>query len=245
MFWAWMLSERMRHPRFAGVSASLALFALTAGALVTQPDIGQTVLLLIVMTMMFALAGVDWRWLAGIGAAGAGGFAALYSFFPHVRARVDAFLFTEPDSGTQVGRALDAIASGGLFGRGPGEGVIKRHLPDAHADFVYAVGAEEFGLIVSIGIVAIFGALAFRGLSRAARLNEAFEQLAATGLIALLVTQAAIHVAVNLSLLPAKGMTLPFISFGGSSMMGSALAMGACVSLLRNRPGAFLFGRSP
>jgi cell division protein FtsW len=141
----------------------------------------------------------------------------------------------------QVNRALEAIAAGGAFGRGPGEGVIKRSLPDAHADFVFAVAAEEFGLIASLGLIALFGALAFRGLSRASRLVDPFEQIAAAGLVTLLVAQASIHIAVNLSLLPAKGMTLPFISFGGSSMIGSALVLGFCLSLLRDRPGAFLF----
>ena len=106
---------------------------------------------------------------------------------------------------------------------------------------MFAVAAEEFGLLASLGLIALFGALAFRGLSRASRLNEPFEQIAAAGLVTLLVAQAAIHIAVNLSLLPAKGMTLPFISFGGSSMVGSALALGFCLSLLRDRPGAYLY----
>jgi cell division protein FtsW len=181
------------------------------------------------------------RWLfggAGLAAAGAG---AIYQLYPHARERVDSFLNPDGEQGYQVSRALDAIAAGGVFGRGPGEGVIKRALPDAHADFVFAVAAEEFGLLASLGLIVLFGALAFRGLSRASRLNDPFEQLAAAGLTTLLVVQAAIHIAVNLSLLPAKGMTLPFISFGGSSMIGSALALGFCLSLLRNRPGAFLF----
>jgi cell division protein FtsW len=245
MFWAWMLSEQMRRRSFPGWPVAAGLYALAAAALLTQPDIGQIVLLGLVLMILMLLAGVDWRWLAGgVAAAGAGAFA-IYQVYPHARARIDAFLNPDSEPGYQVGRALDAIASGGIFGRGPGEGVIKRALPDAHADFVYAVGAEEFGLLASLGLILVFAALAFRGLSRAARLNDPFEQLAAAGLVALLTAQAAIHIAVNLSLAPAKGMTLPFISFGGSSMIGSAIALGACVSLLRKRPGAFLFGRAP
>jgi cell division protein FtsW len=190
---------------------------------------------------MLLLSGMALRWILG-GAVFAGIAAwAIYNFYPHARDRVDAFLNPEGPAGYQVNRALDAIAAGGAFGRGPGEGVIKRSLPDAHADFVYAVAAEEFGLLASIGLIAVFGALAFRGLSRASRLNDPFEQITAAGLITLLVAQSAIHIAVNLSLLPAKGMTLPFISFGGSSMVGSALALGFCMSLLRDRPGAFLY----
>jgi cell division protein FtsW len=240
--WAWMLSESMKQQRFPGRAIAIALYLLTAAALLSQPDIGQTALLALVLGPMLILSGMALRWLLGGAAlAGVAGFA-IYRVFPHARERVDAFL--HPETAYQVSRALDAIASGGVFGRGPGEGIIKRSLPDAHADFVFAVAAEEFGMLASLGVIALFGALAFRGLSRASRLNDPFEQLAAAGLVTLLVVQACIHVAVNLSLIPAKGMTLPFISFGGSSMIGSALALGFCLSLLRDRPGAYLYPRS-
>ena len=237
--WAWMLSESMRAPRFPGRAISVALYAMAAGALLSQPDIGQTALLAVVLAAMLLLSGMALRWLLGGAVLGGLSGWAIYQAFPHARERVDAFL--HPELAYQVNRALDAIASGGVFGRGPGEGIVKRSLPDAHADFVFAVAAEEFGLLASLGLIALFGALAFRGLSRASRLNEPFEQLAAAGLVTLLVVQASIHIAVNLSLVPAKGMTMPFISFGGSSMIGSALALGFCLSLLRDRPGAFLF----
>ncbi|WP_395645763.1 FtsW/RodA/SpoVE family cell cycle protein [Terricaulis sp.] len=239
--WAWMLGESMKRQGFPGRWVALGLYALAAAALLSQPDIGQTTLLGLVLGAMLILSGMALRWVLG-GAVLAGFSAwAIYSFYPHARDRIDAFLNPEGEAHYQVGRALDAIAAGGVFGRGPGEGVIKRSLPDAHADFVYAVAAEEFGLLASIGLIVLFGAFAFRGLSRASRLNEPFEQIAAAGLVALLVTQAAIHIAVNLSLVPAKGMTLPFISFGGSSMVGSALALGFLLSLLRDRPGAYLY----
>jgi cell division protein FtsW len=239
--WAWMLSESMRHAKFPGRAVAVALFALSAAALLAQPDIGQTALLALVLGPMLILSGMALRWLLSGAAAAALGAWAIYQFYPHARERIDVFFNPEGEQGYQVSRALDAIAAGGVFGRGPGEGVVKRALPDAHADFVFAVAAEEFGLIASLGLIGLFGALAFRGLSRASRLNEPFEQLAAAGLVTLLVAQAAIHIAVNLSLLPAKGMTLPFISFGGSSMIGSALGFGFCLALLRERPGAFLF----
>ncbi len=240
--WAWMLSESMKQPRFPGRIIAIGLYLATAAALLSQPDIGQTALLAIVLGAMLILSGMALRWLLGGAAlAGLAGFA-IYQMFPHARERVEAFL--HPETAYQVGRALDAIASGGVFGRGPGEGIVKRSLPDAHADFVFAVAAEEFGMLASLGVIALFGALAFRGLSRASRLNDPFEQLAAAGLVSLIVVQACIHVAVNLSLIPAKGMTLPFISFGGSSMIGSALALGFCLSLLRDRPGAYLYPRS-
>jgi cell division protein FtsW len=239
--WAWMLGEAMKQPGFPGRAVAITLYAITAAVLLSQPDIGQTALLGMCLGPMLILSGVALRYVLGGGVLAAIGAWAIYNFYPHARERVDTFLNPEGDAAYQVNRALDAIASGGVFGRGPGEGVIKEHLPDAHADFVFAVAAEEFGLIASIGLIAVFGALAFRGLSRASRLNEPFEQLAASGLITLLVAQASIHIAVNLSLLPAKGMTLPFISFGGSSMIGSALALGCCLSLLRDRPGAYLY----
>jgi cell division protein FtsW len=239
--WAWMLGEAMKQPGFPGRAVAITLYALAAAVLLSQPDIGQTALLGICLGPMLILSGVALRYVLGGGVLAALGAWAIYNFYPHARERVDTFLNPEGDAAYQVNRALEAIASGGVFGRGPGEGVIKVHLPDAHADFVFAVAAEEFGLIASIGLIAVFGALAFRGLSRASRLNEPFEQLAASGLITLLVAQASIHIAVNLSLLPAKGMTLPFISFGGSSMIGSALALGCCLSLLRDRPGAYLY----
>ncbi|MFN3463597.1 MAG: FtsW/RodA/SpoVE family cell cycle protein [Terricaulis sp.] len=239
--WAWMLGEAMKQPGFPGRAVAITLYAITAAVLLSQPDIGQTALLGLCLGPMLILSGVALRYVLGGGVLAAVGAWAIYNFYPHARERVDTFLNPEGDAAYQVNRALDAIASGGVFGRGPGEGVIKEHLPDAHADFVFAVAAEEFGLIASIGLIAVFGALAFRGLSRASRLNEPFEQLAASGLITLLVAQASIHIAVNLSLLPAKGMTLPFISFGGSSMIGSALALGCCLSLLRDRPGAYLY----
>ena len=239
--WAWMLGESMRQPRFPGRLVAIGIYALAAAALLSQPDVGQTALLLLCLGPMLILSGMAWRWIVGGGVLAAFAAWGIYNVYPHARERVDTFLNPEGDAAYQVNRALDAIAAGGVFGRGPGEGVIKRSLPDAHADFVFAVAAEEFGLIASLGLIVLFGALAFRGLSRASRLNQPFEQLAAAGLITLLVVQASIHIAVNLSLLPAKGMTLPFISFGGSSMIGSALALGFCLSLLRDRPGAYLY----
>lgn len=241
VIWAWMLSEGLRDPRFPGWQICLALYGLTAIALLLQPDIGQTALLGAVLAPMLMLGGLRLRWLAIglIGAICAG--VALYAIFPHARERWEGFVNPEGPAAYQVGRALDAIASGGVFGRGPGEGIVKKTLPDAHADFVFAVAAEEFGLLASLGVIALFGGLAFRGLSRASRLVDPFEQLAAAGLTTLLTAQAAIHIAVNVSLAPAKGMTLPFVSYGGSSMLGAAIAFGFLLALTRARPGAYLY----
>jgi len=238
--WAWMLSEHLKRPSFPGHWAALGLFAPAALLLLAQPDVGQTALLGFVFGVMLLLTGVSWRWLVGGAAAAAGLGYLLYWLEPHVRARVEAYLNPE-EASYQVTRAIEAIKAGGLFGVGPGEGEVKRSLPDAHADFIYAVAAEEFGLFASMGLLALFAWILWRGLSRASRLIDPFAQLAGAGLITLIVTQAAIHIAVNLSLIPAKGMTLPFVSYGGSSMIGSALAFGFVLALTRARPGAYLY----
>jgi cell division protein FtsW len=239
--WAWLLSAHTTGTKqpFSGRTVAFGLFGLAAVSLLAQPDIGQTALLSVTFAAMLLVSGLALRWLlAGGGAAALAGWA-IYNFYPHARARIDAFINPEGDGAYQVNRALDAIAAGGVFGRGPGEGVIKRSLPDAHADFVFAVAAEEFGLLASLGVIALFAVIAFRGLSRAGRMSAGFERLTVAGMVTLITTQAAIHIAVNLSLLPAKGMTLPFISFGGSSMVGAALAMGMCIAALRDQPGVY------
>lgn len=240
---AWMLSSGVTQRGFPGATMAIALYGVTAALLIAQPDYGQTALLLIVLAAMLYMSGASWRLFAGGGAlAAAGGFLA-YRFTPHVQARINDFL--DPDTRSfQVARALDAIASGGVFGRGPGEGIVKTSLPDAHADFVFAAAAEEFGWMASIGFVALYVLIAWYGLRRAARLVDPFAQLAASGLIILFCAQAAIHIAVNVSISPAKGMTLPLVSYGGSSLIGSALTLGLALALLRDRPGAFLHGRT-
>jgi len=240
---AWMLAEKARNPAFPAIGIAACLYALSAAVLLSQPDIGQTALMGTALAGMMFLSGLSWLWIAG-GAAAAvcAGFIA-YAAFPHVRARWDAFVSPEGPGGYQVGRALDAIASGGLFGRGPGEGLVKLQLPDAHADFLFAVAAEEFGLLASLGLIGLFAALVLRGLSRASRLADPFAQLAAGGLVLMLAVQAAIHMAVNLALIPAKGMTLPLVSYGGSSMLSAALTIGLVLALTRAAPGHLLFER--
>ena len=145
----------------------------------------------------------------------------------------------------QVDKAAEAIAHGGLFGVGPGEGIMKRHVPDLHTDFIYSVAAEEYGLVFSIGLIALFALLVVRGLGRAMRLSDPAEQVAAAGLFVLAGQQALINVAVNLNLIPTKGMTLPFISYGGSSMLAMGLTLGMALALTRRRPGAYAAYEGP
>jgi cell division protein FtsW len=159
----------------------------------------------------------------------------------HVKARFDVFFHVDGVIGYQVSQALEAIQGGGMLGRGPGEGIFKQRLPDAHSDFIYAVSAEEFGVLASVGLIWLYGLIAWRGLGKSARLADPFSQLAATGLISMFALQAAIHIAVNLSLMPAKGMTLPLVSYGGSSMLGSAVTLGFALALLRWRQGGYIY----
>ena len=237
---AWMLCERLRTPRFPGLRIVAAIYALTVGLLAAQPDIGQILLIGATLSILVYVAGVSWVWIVAALGVGLALFTAAYFSFDHVHARVQAFL--HPDGpGYQVGRALEAIQSGGLLGRGPGEGVVKDRLPDAHADFVYAVAAEEFGLFASLGLLGLYGVIVWRGLARSARVIDPFAQVAAAGLFTLIGLQALVHVAVNVSLAPAKGMTLPFVSYGGSSMIGSGIALGFALALIRARPGGLLY----
>lgn len=232
---AWMFSQGGHRMDAPGYALSIALYGGFAGLLVLQPDFGQTILITMVWGVMFFLAGLRWRWIIVLmGLALAGGVAA-YKMLPHVATRVDRFL--SPNSGDtfQVDAALQAFKSGGWFGKGPGEGTIKNILPDAHSDFIFAVAAEEFGIIVCLALVGLFSFIVVRGLRCALHETDVFVRLAASGLLVLFGLQAVINMAVNLSLMPAKGMTLPFISYGGSSLLSVALTMGLVIGLTRAR----------
>jgi len=176
------------------------------------------------------------RWVAGATAAGALSLGAAYLVVPHVSARIDTFLHPVAGENYQVVTALAAFGTGGAFGRGPGEGVIKNVLPDAHTDFVFAVAAEEFGIILCLALLALFAFVVIRALSRAYATEDIFARFAASGLAILFGVQASINMSVNLQLIPAKGMTLPFISYGGSSMVSLAYGVGMMLALTRQRP---------
>jgi cell division protein FtsW len=234
---AWLFSKRTENLAFPAARIALGLYVVPVALLIAQPDIGQTGLLTISFLTVFMIAGMSWVWIAAFGGAAILGGGVLYLAFDHVQKRVNGFLNPESGETYQTDRALDAIASGDFLGRGPGEGEIKHFLPDAHTDFIYSVAAEEFGLLASFGLIALFAALVVRGLFTANRQSDPFPQLAATGLFVLIGYQAAINLAVNLNLMPAKGMTLPFISYGGSSILGSAVTIGLALAMTRKRPG--------
>lgn len=243
---AWMFAEGQKGEGVPGMSLAFGLYGITAGLLIIQPDIGQTVLITTTFMAVFFMAGVPLRWMAALMGMAVVGFGAIYLTVGHVRDRFAMFLGGgEANDNFQLARAHEAIAAGGLVGRGVGEGVMKRHVPDLHTDFIYSVAAEEFGLVFSIILIGVFGLVAIRGLRRARELADPFEQTAAGGLFVLLGLQAAINIAVNLGLVPTKGMTLPFISYGGSSMLGMCLTLGLALALTRKRPGAYQPGSTP
>jgi len=234
---AWLLTAWRMQEGVPGNVLATVLAAIIAAMLAVQPDMGMLALMMATWGVQFFLAGLSLVWVLGLAGIAVVGAWLAYASLPHVAARVDAFL--EPGSagdGYQIGVALKAFQSGGLFGRGPGEGVVKADLPDAHADFIFAVAGEEFGLIVCAGIVLAYGLIVLRGFARMYDEPNLFVLLATTGLLTGFGLQALMNMASTLHLIPTKGTTLPLVSYGGSSLMAMAIAMGMVLALTRKRP---------
>jgi cell division protein FtsW len=233
---AWLFAESARKPEMPATSMALALLLGLVTLFVMEPDFGQTMLILMVWGALFFIAGMRIIWVFGLAGTAAAGLFAAYMLVPHVATRIQRFM--DPASGDtfQVDTAMEAFGNGGWFGLGPGEGIAKRSLPDSHTDFVFAVGAEEFGIIMCLALLALFTFIVIRTLSRAYASEDLFSRFAASGLAIMFGVQAAINMAVNLHLIPAKGMTLPFISYGGSSMISLAYGVGLMLALTRQRP---------
>jgi cell division protein FtsW len=231
---AWLLSDAKKSPRFPGTLIAFGVFGVILMLLKSQPDIGM---LTVVTTVFVAQLYINGLPLALVGVAlgmmGGGGVMA-YTLFPHVRSRVTRFWDGTGDN-YQVNTALEAFGNGGLLGRGPGEGHVKDILPDAHADFVFAVAGEEFGMVLCVIILAVFAFIVLRGLLRLLREQDLFIVLSCTGLVTGFGLQAFVNMASTLRLIPTKGMTLPFISYGGSSVIAIALGMGMLLALTRRR----------
>lgn len=240
---AWAFAEGMRRPDLPGTILALLLLPFTIVPLVLQPDFGQTMLVSLVWCGLFFVAGLHWFWVVGLGGVGAVGIVVAYELVPHVRARIERFMDKGSGDSFQVDTALESFAQGGWLGKGPGEGTVKRILPDAHTDFIFAVTAEEFGIVVCMLLVALFAVIVIRALFVAQKAEDPFIRLAVTGLALLFGIQAAINMMVNLHMMPAKGMTLPFISYGGSSLLSLAVGMGFLLALTRRRPRSVDFGR--
>jgi len=233
---AWLFSESARRPEMPATSMALAMLLGLVTLLVMEPDFGQTMLILMVWGALFFIAGMRMIWVFGLAGSAAAGLFGAYLLVPHVAARIKRFM--DPASGDtfQVDTAMESFLHGGWFGVGPGEGTVKRILPDSHTDFVFAVAAEEFGIIFCLALAGLFAFIVLRTLSRAYANEDLCTRFAASGLAILFGVQAAINMAVNLHLIPAKGMTLPFISYGGSSMVSLAYGVGMMLALTRQRP---------
>jgi cell division protein FtsW len=232
---AWLFAEHARQPDIPGNLFAMILLGIVVALLVAQPDLGQTMLVLGTWGVMFFMAGMPWLWIIVLGGLGVGGAFAAYTIFPHVAGRIDRFLTGEGDT-FQVDMGRDAVIHGGWWGVGPGEGTVKRVIPDSHADFVFAVAGEEFGIVLCFVIMALFAFIVLRGLSIALKEEDDFTRYGVAGLVSMFGFQSIINMGVNLQLMPAKGMTLPFISYGGSSLIAIAVSMGMVLALTRRRP---------
>ncbi len=232
----WMFSESQKGQGVPGIFIAFLLYAVPAFLLIRQPDFGQTLLITCAFGAAFFVAGVPMLWMAAMTGSAGVAFTLMLLTHGHSEKRLKTFFNADGQTGRQVDRAAEAIHHGALFGVGPGEGVFKRGVPEAHTDFIYSVAAEEYGLLFCLALIALFGFLVIRGLYRAMKLDDAYEQVAAAGLFVLVGLQALINVAVNLNIIPTKGMTLPFISYGGSSMLAMGLTMGMALALTRRRP---------
>ena len=231
---AFAFAEGMRRSDVPGTAISAVLCALAVGLLMLQPDFGQSVLVSAVWAALLVMTGVSVWLVAALGAAAFVAALGAYLTLGHVASRIDRFLFGEGDT-FQVDRAHDAITRGGWLGQGPGEGVVKHSLPDSHTDFIFSAVTEEFGIVVALLVVALYAAITLRGLWLALRERDAFLRFAVAGLTLVFGLQAIINMGVNVQVFPAKGMTLPFVSYGGSSTMATALTLGLVLAFTRKR----------
>ncbi|MFA7276474.1 MAG: putative peptidoglycan glycosyltransferase FtsW [Pseudobdellovibrionaceae bacterium] len=231
---AWMMTQFQQQSTFRGYIIAACLYILTAFLLLLQPDFGMTFVLTFMFGVQVVVAGLPFRYIIPLALMLIVGALTIYSTFDHVKTRVDKFLAPEGTADTyQVDRSLEAFAEGGIFGKGAGQGTVKNTIPDAHADFIFSVAGEELGLIASFGIIGLYAYILFVGFNRLMDSNDMFVILASIGILAMFGLQAFIHIGSCLSILPTKGMTLPFISYGGSSILAMGFSMGVVLGLTR------------
>ncbi|WP_083099383.1 putative lipid II flippase FtsW [Pseudophaeobacter leonis] len=233
---AWMISSSQQINGPPGTLISFGICMAVVMMLVLQPDFGQACLILFGWGVMYFVAGAPFLLLVGMAGVGVLGGIFAYSNSELFARRIDGFLNPEIDPTTQMGYATNAIREGGLFGVGVGEGQVKWSLPDAHTDFIVAVAAEEYGLILVLVLIGLYAMVVVRSLFRLMRERDTFIRLAGTGLVCMFGVQAMINMGVAVRLLPAKGMTLPFVSYGGSSLIAGGIALGMLLSFTRSRP---------
>jgi len=233
---AWLFARQRMDERFPGIQMSIAVYLVTVAILLMQPDVGMMIVVSVVWGTQFFVAGLPLVFVALIALTFMGAGVGAYFTFDHVQLRVDRFFGPDSEIGYQAARAIEAFQHGGILGRGPGEGRVKEVLPDAHADFIFAVTGEEFGLLACLVIVGLFAFVVLRGFARVMKLDDLFVLLAVAGLLSQFAVQALINMASSVSLIPPKGMTLPFISYGGSSTLALAIGMGMVLALTRERP---------
>jgi cell division protein FtsW len=236
IFSAWMMAAAQQLNGPPGRLISFFIALAVVGFLAMQPDFGQAMLVLFGWGVVYFVAGAPMLLIISIiGLTSVAGFVA-YGASEHFARRINGFLASDVDPRSQIGYATNAIQEGGFFGVGVGEGQVKWTLPDAHTDFIIAVAAEEYGLILVLVIIALYAAITVRSLYRLTRERDLFIRLAGTGLACIFGVQAMINIGVAVRLLPAKGMTLPFVSYGGSSVIAAGITVGMLLALTRARP---------
>lgn len=230
---AWLFDAQRQYSEIPGTWISVILFVLTAGLLIAEPDIGMTFVVSAIWFFQLFLNGLPIIWIVGICLLGIGSAFVLYFALPHFHTRVQQFITSENELSYQVRKAFDAFQSGHFLGRGPGEGVAKLSIPDAHTDFIFAVAAEEFGFILCTLIIAVYAIIVIRSMVVSMKDHNFFIILSASGLAASFGLQGIINMASSLHLMPTKGMTLPFVSYGGSSVIASAIGIGMLLAITR------------
>jgi cell division protein FtsW len=232
---AWLMSHQKQNPKFPGYILCAVLYLIVVSLLMIQPDFGMTFVVTCIFATQIFLAGLPFRFLAIFGMLGLGGVVSVYYTFDHVKSRIDRFLNPEKGDTYQIDKSLEAFANGGLFGTGPGQGVVKNTIPDSHADFIFSVAGEELGLLLTLGLVGLFAYILLRGFNRLMESTDLFVILTVGGILAMFGLQSIVHMGSSLHLLPTKGMTLPFISYGGSSTLAIGFSFGVVLGLTRRQ----------
>ncbi|MEM6495892.1 MAG: putative peptidoglycan glycosyltransferase FtsW [Pseudomonadota bacterium] len=231
----WAFAETRRRHDMPAFPIALAMYAVFAGFLLLQPDVGLFILISLAWGVMLFLSGISLIWLGGMAALGALALIGAFFTMPHVQQRLSQFMSSDIDARSQIGQAYQSFTQGGFFGVGPGEGTIKTSLPDAHTDFIFAVIAEEYGVAICLLLLSLYALIVLRAFLRAVAEPDLAVRFAIIGLAVLFGGQAVINMGVNVGLFPAKGMTLPLISAGGSSMLGISVTLGMLLALTRHR----------